>query len=284
MTAQDSSGEYDDAELLTLLANLNLDLENIDRPPPTPSPPTHHLPDTKRLPHHAHHRPDHPHILQPLTPSPLLAPAHLQPRRSTRLYTNIPRLADAVSLPIGATQGVPGATVHAVQSGHKKSKRGKKAAYVVFCGRRCGIFRTWSETKALVSGVPNCIFRGYSSLAAARAAYTYTESRMWTRVTDVVALPIPVLPQPSLSFKLENPLNGDHTDEDRWYVVYRGIRPGVYRSHLESQLNTLGIRGCVHESLLGRAAAFSKYAAAERRGDIAVLTPTYSEESTDPFL
>jgi hypothetical protein len=44
-----------------------------------------------------------------------------------------------------ATQGISGARVHAAPSAgrQKKSKRARKAAYVVFCGRRPGVFRTW---------------------------------------------------------------------------------------------------------------------------------------------
>jgi hypothetical protein len=55
---------------------------------------------------------------------------------------------------------------------------------------------------------------------------------------------------------------------------------------LESQLNTLGVRGAVHESVVGRAAAFSKYTAAVARGSTRVIPPVYLEagDSLDPFL
>ncbi|KAJ7779446.1 hypothetical protein DFH07DRAFT_765732 [Mycena maculata] len=70
-------------------------------------------------------------------------------------------------------QGVPHARVYVVvgDSARKKKPKGpKKAVYVVFCGRQFGVFQTWPETVALVSGVPNCIFHSYSSLREAEAA------------------------------------------------------------------------------------------------------------------
>lgn len=53
---------------------------------------------------------------------------------------------------------------------------------------------------------------------------------------------------------------------------------------LESQLNTLGIRGAVYESVPGKPAAFTKYAEAAARQDVASLAPAYSAEATDLFL
>ncbi|KAJ7907847.1 hypothetical protein B0H13DRAFT_2331944 [Mycena leptocephala] len=80
---------------------------------------------------------------------------------------------------------------------------------------------------------------------------------------------IPALPQPLPEDLGANPLHETEALDDRWYMVYCGIRPGVYRSHLECQLNTLGVRGALHESVIGRACAFSKYAKAESAGAVA---------------
>ncbi|KAJ7700213.1 hypothetical protein B0H16DRAFT_1483973 [Mycena metata] len=191
-----------------------------------------------------------------------------------------------------ATQGVPGAHVHAT-SPRKKKPKTKKAAYVVFCGRRCGVFDDWSETKVLVSGVPNCIYRGYTTREAARAAFQYAVERSWTRVADAaVTTPIPALPQPldpNVAFDTNNPLTQTEALDDRWYIVYRGICPGVYRSHLECQLNTLGVRRSLHESIVGRAAAFAKYNRALAGGQVSVVPPTYyggvdGANDTDPFI
>jgi hypothetical protein len=88
-----------------------------------------------------------------------------------------------------------------------------------------------AEVTPLVIGVSNNIFRGYPSVEAACAAFAYAEARLWTRVcnTPVVA-GIPALPVPILAGERGNPLHESETLDDFWYVVYRGIRPGVYRS------------------------------------------------------
>lgn len=84
----------------------------------------------------------------------------------------------------------------------------------------------------LVTGVPNCIFRGFPSFAAARAAFEYAEARSWTRdLSRSHPAPIASLPEPISPIIASNALSvTSETDDDRWYVVYRGIRPGVYRS------------------------------------------------------
>jgi hypothetical protein len=55
---------------------------------------------------------------------------------------------------------------------------------------------------------------------------------------------------------------------------------------LECQLNTLGVRGAVHESVTGRARAFAKFATAQSAGLVKVVAPTYYPDArdADPFL
>ncbi|KAJ7481408.1 hypothetical protein B0H11DRAFT_1915560 [Mycena galericulata] len=136
---------------------------------------------------------------------------------------------------------------------------------------RRGYTHDWAETKPLVNSVPNNIFRGYYTVAEAQAAFQYALQRSWVRSVDTPVTAIPALPLPAPVIDSSNPLNGDETLDDTWYIVYRGITPGVYRSHLESQLNTLGIPGAIHESVEGKAAALDKYNAAVRRGEISIL-------------
>lgn len=82
-----------------------------------------------------------------------------------------------------------------------------------------------------MTGVPNCIFRGYPSLGVARAAFDYAQERSWIRnVTDATTRPISALPQPITAEPTLNSLNRSEGEDNRWYVVYRGICPGVYRS------------------------------------------------------
>ncbi|KAJ7822091.1 hypothetical protein B0H14DRAFT_3471014 [Mycena olivaceomarginata] len=142
-----------------------------------------------------------------------------------------------------ATQGVPGAHVLASPSPRKKKTKTPAVA---------------PQTEALVRGVPNCIFRGYPLLPAAHTAFDYAHRRLWTRsLNNASRQPIAAtaLPLPITDTDTVNSLNSSEADDDTWYVVYRGIAPGVYRSYLECQLNTLGVRNSTHEHVVGKASA-----------------------------
>jgi hypothetical protein len=81
-----------------------------------------------------------------------------------------------------------------------------------------------------VTGVSCSIFRGYQTVAAAQAAFEYAVARSWTRTTDAAVSAIPALPQPLPADLGVNPLHETEALDDRWYIVYCGILPGVYRS------------------------------------------------------
>jgi hypothetical protein len=91
-----------------------------------------------------------------------------------------------------------------------------------------------AETQRSVSGISGHIFRGYQSVAAAQAAFSYARSRSWTRAASATSSQTPLLslPKPiSESDEVEvNPLHDTESLDDTWYVVYSGISPGVYRS------------------------------------------------------
>ncbi|KAJ7676724.1 hypothetical protein DFH06DRAFT_1122030 [Mycena polygramma] len=187
----------------------------------------------------------------------------------------------------GLTQGVPGAAVRA--SKKKKKRRPPAKAYIVFCGKQPGLSLTWAEARQYVDGVPNAIYRGYRNVPIAEAAFIYAVERSWTRVSDsTIHAPIPALPHPMDDASRDNPLHASEALDDTWYIVYRGICPGVYRSHLECQLNTMGVRRAVHESVEGKDFAFAKYARARAARLTEYLMPTYHPDvvsiETDPFL
>jgi viroplasmin and RNaseH domain-containing protein len=46
-----------------------------------------------------------------------------------------------------------------------------KKAYVVFCGRRTGIYTDWPTCNAQVSGYSNAVFVGYDSISEAEKAW-----------------------------------------------------------------------------------------------------------------
>ncbi|KAJ7102962.1 hypothetical protein C8R43DRAFT_1141084 [Mycena crocata] len=184
-----------------------------------------------------------------------------------------------------ATQSVPGGHVKAAVKG--KRKHVKRAAFVVFIGTDPGAYEKWSEVQPLVKGISGNLYQGYSSMKAAVAAFDYAQQRSWTRkcpsrhassssATLTVAPAIPTLPQPASLLELEtpNPLHCD--DEDAlWYVVYQGITPGVYQSNLECALNTVGLKGAVHDSWVEKEVAIAKYQQALLAGTVEVLLPPY---------
>ncbi|KAJ7457541.1 hypothetical protein B0H11DRAFT_2243298 [Mycena galericulata] len=287
---RESSPDYGDAEFLELLANLNLEDVEQDRAPPPALPPLTPSPRTPAA-----------RTISPRTPSPDCPPytaaRHTFPQARTLNVTGAQTvyqydtptrsgITTDWSSAGSATQGIPGARVHVVGSPAKKKSEGSKEAYVVFCGLHCVLFRTWAETKPLVLGVSNSIFRGYATLSEAEAALAYARARGWIRVAIPSGIPPPIAHLPLPNTDPRNPLNGNEEINERWYVVYRGVCPGVYRSHLECQLNTLGVRGAVHESIKGEAAACAKYRSAVARSETAVVTPTYFAEidASDPFL
>ncbi|KAJ6557788.1 hypothetical protein B0H19DRAFT_1261386 [Mycena capillaripes] len=283
MTALNNLEEDHDSELLRLLASLDLwDARPHSIPPATPPPRT-------------------PSLLPPPYTEPV---RHTFPTVRSRTYTatsgstlyhfesptrrgyTIDWCSESFHVAGGCRYpGVPNATVHAFHPSRSKKKRPKKA-YVVFCGTQCGVFLSWDITKSLVSRVCHSLFRGYGTMAEAHAAFAYAEACSWTRIANTRVTAIPALPQPVAfaPFDAENPLNGAEELDDRWFIVYRGICPGVYRSHLECQLNTLGVSGALHEAIEGKEAAQAKFRAAVACGSkVAVVSPVYTEVG-DPFI
>ncbi|KAJ7103988.1 hypothetical protein B0H15DRAFT_942023 [Mycena belliarum] len=271
----DSSDEYDDADVIALISALHLSDDATPLPAPLTPPRT---PSTRPPPPYSASEDsfDRP---PPRTPTTVTTTTLYRYESPTKQGTTTDW-----SVAAGATQGVPSAHVRALTRRGQKKPATKKVAYTVFCGRQCGVFLTWSETRPLVNRVPNVIFRGYASVPEAHAAYAYAVARSWTCVAGAnVTHAIPRLPRPAPSVEADNPLNGSETLDPRWYIVYKGIQPGVYRSHLECQLNTLGVQKAVHESIAPESEARRLFAAAVRQGDVETLLSVYSDNA-DPFI
>ncbi|KAJ7044910.1 hypothetical protein C8F04DRAFT_1250153 [Mycena alexandri] len=274
------STESDDNDFVSLMATLNLMNEPIDERTSSPTYAAPRTPSPTPLSAAAVQRQTFPAMRNRIYNSASSAPPPVYRFDSpaTSGYTTEWSIAGA------ATQGVPDGHVHTVRPGGRRNKpRTKKAAYVVFVGRDTGVLSTWAEAERLVKGVSGCIFRGYSTVAEAEAAYAYALEHSWVRNCSLpVVAAIPTLPQPVQVSDGVNPLNGAEEFDGRWYVVYRGITPGVYRSHLECQLNTVGVRGMLHESVQGISLALSKFESARARGNTkAAPPPAYH---TDVFL
>lgn len=65
----------------------------------------------------------------------------------------------------------------------------------------------------------------------AHAAFQYAVERGWVRTSYApLVAAIHVLPQPLDAAEAVNPLHDSEEIDATWYVVYRGITPGVYRT------------------------------------------------------
>ncbi|KAJ7267422.1 hypothetical protein C8J57DRAFT_1510517 [Mycena rebaudengoi] len=303
MTQNDSSGEYSDTEICALIAGLDLDNEpacpsrpectqicvSSSGPPtysslplPSSAPPTY-ISEPLAGPHDSELTDL---IIGLTTDSSPSNPSPTTPPRRTAIYTYSSPTAHGVtadwhvSLAGSASQGIPHGSVYAKPKA--KKSRHAKGAYVVFHGRRPAVYLTWDEAKVSVHGSPNAIYRGYSTLEQAQAAFKYAEDCGWTRSSDLQspASAISVLPEPMLALDTPNPLHGEDIIANKWFVVYRGITPGVYQSVLEALLNTSGVRAALYEGIEGKSEAIHKYQAAVARGFTSSLLPNSHLTST----
>jgi hypothetical protein len=78
------------------------------------------------------------------------------------------------------------------------------------------------------SGVSSALQQGYASRAAAQAAYTLAQANDWTCVLPTTrssfAAPTGLTREPRADSELLFPPERN----DRWYVVYCGVHPGVF--------------------------------------------------------
>ncbi|KAJ7143247.1 hypothetical protein C8R46DRAFT_1233023 [Mycena filopes] len=240
----------DAADLQRLLADLNLRAASPEHSPPRPP--------RVRLP----------------PPSPARLYAYETPTSSG--------VTSAWSDAAARTQGIPGASPRRLTPQRRSTK--KKGGYAVFFGLEIGSYKAWEEVKPLVIGVPSSLFKGYSTLAQAEAAFAYAASLGWTRLIPPsgtlvgqtqTQTAIPRLPHPNAFSSRRNPLHDSTDPAARWYVVYSGVTPGVYQSYLECAINTLGLSSAVHDSFDTQVAAEAAFQRAWDDGAVAFLTPAY---------
>ncbi|KAJ7017741.1 hypothetical protein C8F04DRAFT_1278923 [Mycena alexandri] len=206
-------------------------------------------------------------------------------RPSPRLYAYSSPTQSGVtaawSQAAAATQGVPGGKVHLISKPAKKPRR-KNAAYVVFFGRAPGVYNDWSQAEAQVKGARPAIHQGYSTRAAAVAAFNYALDQGWTRVCGSGSFPLPFtvqpapldsLPIPTSLMAAPSPLHGD--GDGTWFVVFCGITPGVYESFLELSLNTTGLSCATYASFPTKSRAIAEFQEALQKGLVKIVTPSY---------
>ncbi|KAJ6503174.1 hypothetical protein C8R47DRAFT_1210450 [Mycena vitilis] len=215
--------EYDDEvdavtrnfDLVGFASALGIDAEPATPPPSSPAPP-----QTPVRPRPAQSAPSTPHTAVAGRSYVVDSPA--------KVGRAIPWL-EAGAL----TQGVRGASVHA--TGKRQRSRKKSHAYVVFYGGTIDVFDSWDKVQPAITGHGVAIHCGFPSTDAAHAALAYARRKGWTGDSS----PPPDSPSPSTTYT-ENPLNVG--SDGLWYVVCRGVQPGIYRSHLECSLNVTGVK------------------------------------------
>ncbi|KAJ7130584.1 hypothetical protein C8R44DRAFT_872372 [Mycena epipterygia] len=192
------------------------------------------------------------------------------PPPRTPLLPESSRLDEAAD----ATIGVPHGRSRRLTPRGRKSQS-NSGGYAAFFGRNPG----WREAQGATSGAPGAIFQSYLTPTDARAAFEYAQTRTWTGVTSghsavpsarvaVARMPVPVSDESHTS-----PLHCG-----AWYIVYKGLLPGVYQSSLECALNTTGIRGCTFDSATDSTTATRHFLDVIRHGHTRTLPSPVSVE------
>ncbi|KAJ7655761.1 hypothetical protein DFH06DRAFT_1329193 [Mycena polygramma] len=161
-----------------------------------------------------------------------------------------------------ATIGRRDLTVQRVSASPRKPKKTK--AYAVFFGLTPGWYLSWDIAGPLVTGVTGSIYLAYPSEPAARAAFEYAQSKSWTGVCTGRSVPYEAVPHHGLPTPATEPLTPLHCGT--WYVVYKGIVPGVYQSFVECGLNTVGIAGATYDCSEDKDTALGNFARATTKG------------------
>ncbi|KAJ7062986.1 hypothetical protein B0H15DRAFT_807851 [Mycena belliarum] len=156
------------------------------------------------------------------------------------------------------TLGMRAASVRRGAKKHPGSHKPRSGAYAVFFGGEVGVFEHWSDVQPRITGHGLAIYSGFKNVTAAEAALQYARSQGWTSDSSP-----PTSDTRTHSTYTDNPLNSD--PNSRWYVVCRGVRPGVYHSYLECSLNTSGVPGNLCNAFDTQAEAEQAFTQAEEQ-------------------
>ncbi|KAJ7701893.1 hypothetical protein B0H17DRAFT_1195103 [Mycena rosella] len=125
--------------------------------------------------------------------------------------------------------------VLSAQQPKPQSPQAPGAAYVVLLATRLVFSR---NVQKLTHGYCSAFQAGFPSVAVAEKALVYARAQGWTGDSSI---PKPPLPLPSLygPNALNSPLSAGPL---QWYVVSRGVHPGIYSSGLECHLNVATVK------------------------------------------
>ncbi|KAF9030502.1 hypothetical protein BJ165DRAFT_1411380 [Panaeolus papilionaceus] len=146
---------------------------------------------------------------------------------------------------------------HFIHSGVLRSPKQAYAAYIVFRGRRLGIFTSWTSAAESIRGVCNARYAGYTLQEAIlqwntqlREDHTLLDAARRQLEQDRLDSFLSSCPQPSTPVRksksqttLPNTPSSSRATpsssraghgDNCYYVVQAGIRPGVYKGSFES--------------------------------------------------
>nr|GAT43315.1 predicted protein [Mycena chlorophos] len=122
---------------------------------------------------------------------------------------------------------------------------------------------------AAVKQFTGAVYKAYVNIAEAETAFEYARQRGYTTTSPQRGLLLPVDQIPKSALQQDGTIDAARltpcaTDEE-WYVVYKGVNPGLYPTYLECALNTCGVRLAVHQAYNTLADALVSFRAALRR-------------------
>ncbi|KIY61979.1 hypothetical protein CYLTODRAFT_459392 [Cylindrobasidium torrendii FP15055 ss-10] len=156
-----------------------------------------------------------------------------------------------------------------------KKHQGIAVAYVAFRASEPGVYAKWEDCRRCVSGQSGSVYLGYTSLAAAEAAYAFAVKKGLTAVTrqSIRARPIlTTLYRCPTKHKIASgsPIQNGATRVS-WHSVYVGLTPGVYASYAEAAPSVAGIEGACYESWDSKQDAVAAYMARVDAGRIGTV-------------
>ncbi|TRM58350.1 hypothetical protein BD626DRAFT_360221, partial [Schizophyllum amplum] len=137
--------------------------------------------------------------------------------------------------------------------------------YVVFIGRKAGVYTEWADCRAQVSAVKHNSYKSFGTLAKGQAAFAAAHARGLTFSCGSATLNVgrvveryPMMPDDlplCLAFIDDDTSTAMAAADHIWYVVFAGTQPGVYRTYHEAALATTGLNGAKQRSYMTRVEA-----------------------------
>ncbi|KAH8797381.1 hypothetical protein DL96DRAFT_1565613 [Flagelloscypha sp. PMI_526] len=134
-----------------------------------------------------------------------------------------------------------------VQSGSTPGK-----GYVIFTGNQGGVYYNHEHVNRIVKNDTSTVYMSYPTQRRANDAWQYALAKGFATIGCAQALGRQRLQQltqesyhlPSSATACLSPMSGD-----RYYVVMKGIRPGIYGSWVEAAIQVLGVHRTIYKAL-----------------------------------